>query len=181
VSRRSFVVAVSVLSAALVALLVYGVVGAGSDTSLDQAVKRGDRPQAPLRDLPRPLLDGSGQRSLKDLEGRPVLLNFWASWCDPCRSEVPLLKDAQRRLKTKGGEVLGATFEDAPTDSQAFERELRISWPSVRDVGSRLADEFGNTGLPETFLLDGQGRVVDLWRGELTRPVLDRMLGKVGA
>lgn len=172
---------VSVLGAALVALLVYGVVGSGANDSLDQAVRAGERPAAPDRARKLPLLDGGGGRALADLEGRPVLVNFWASWCEPCAEEMPLLKDAQRRLQRRGGTVLGVTFQDSPADSKAFEARFEVTWDSVRDVGTDLADAFGNTGLPETFLLDGRGRVLDLWRGQLTRPVMERMLKRVEA
>jgi cytochrome c biogenesis protein CcmG/thiol:disulfide interchange protein DsbE len=180
VSRRSVVPAVvAVLAAALVGLLVYGVVHGGQDTTLDDAVKAGKLPPAPGADLKRPLLDGSGERALADLKGKVVVLNFWASWCTPCRAEAPLLQRAQTKLSTTNtGTVLGATYNDATTDARGFERELKVSYPSVRDVGTDLASQYGTRALPETFVLDRRGRVVAISRGQLSQAFLDRALAK---
>src|SRR3954468_6658004 len=86
-----------VVAVALVALLVYGVVHGGQNTTLDDAVKQGKHPSAPGYDLKRPVLNGDGQRSLSDYKGQVVVLNFWASWCEPCRSEAPVLAKAQKK------------------------------------------------------------------------------------
>jgi cytochrome c biogenesis protein CcmG, thiol:disulfide interchange protein DsbE len=181
VSAKSFTVVMSLLVAALLGLLVYGVAGSKDDRSLDAAVARGEPTPVPGRTLERPDLDGAGTRSLADFAGKPVLLNFWASWCEPCKAEAPLLKAAQRRLEARGGTVLGATYQDVTGDSRAFERAEGLTFPSVRDLGTELAEGFGTNGLPETFAIDAQGNVVDLFRGQLTEPVLERLLRKVGA
>ena len=167
----------AVLAIALLGLLVYGVVGAADDTTLDDAVKAGERPQAPGSTLPRPLLEGEGQRKLADLRGGIVGLNFWASWCEPCRAEAPVLQAAHERLKKAGtGTVLGATYNDTDTDSKAFEREYGITYPSVRDIDTTLAERFGTRALPETFVLDSQGGVVAISRGQISKEFLDRAL-----
>jgi cytochrome c biogenesis protein CcmG/thiol:disulfide interchange protein DsbE len=172
-------VIVSVLAAALIGLLVYGVVHGGDNTSLDDAVKGGKRPAAPGADLQRPLLDGSGQRSLADYRGKVVVLNFWASWCEPCNAEAPVLQRAQAQLQANGtGTVLGATYEDTADDAKAFERERKISYPSMRDLGTDLAHEYGTNKLPETFVLDRQGRVVAISRGQISQTFLDQALAK---
>jgi cytochrome c biogenesis protein CcmG/thiol:disulfide interchange protein DsbE len=170
---------IAVLAAlALVALLVYGVVGAGGKTTLDDAVKRGDRPAAPVRDLPS--LDG-GTASLADYKGKPVLLNFWASWCEPCKAEAPVLERAHARLRRAGGAVLGVTVSDQSDDSRAFLREHGLSFPSLRDVDGRLGDDYGTTGVPETFVIDRDGRVAAISRGSVDEAfvtqALDRVLG----
>jgi cytochrome c biogenesis protein CcmG, thiol:disulfide interchange protein DsbE len=177
--RSATLAAVALLAAALVGLLVYGVAGTADNTTLDDAVKRGERPAAPAGDRRLPRLDGRGSLSLGELEGKVVVLNFWASWCDPCRAEAPLLQDAHRALQRGGaGTVLGVTYNDTDSDSRAFEREFELSYPSLRDVGTELAEEFGTRALPETFVLDRRGRVVAVARGQLDRKFLDNAIAK---
>jgi cytochrome c biogenesis protein CcmG/thiol:disulfide interchange protein DsbE len=170
---------VGLLAAALVGLLVYGVVHGGENTTLDDAVKGGKLPQAPGATVKRPLLDGSGQKSLADYRGQVVVLNFWASWCQPCKAEAPVLQRAQTALTAAhSGTVLGATYEDTVDDSQGFERERKITYPSVRDIGTDLAAKYGTNKLPETFVLDRQGRVVAISRGQISQAFLDQALAK---
>ena len=165
---------IAVLAAlALVALLIYGVLGVGASTTLDDAVNRGERPEAPVRELPS--LDG-GTASLADFEGKPVLLNFWASWCDPCKEEAPLLERAHRRLKREGGAVLGVTVSDQSDDSRAFMEEYGLTFPSLRDVEGVLGREFGTTGVPETFAIDRDGRIAAISRGSVNEAFVDRAL-----
>ena len=168
---------IAVLAAlALVALLVYGVLGVGASTTLDDAVKRGERPEAPVRALPS--LDG-GEGSLADYRGKPVLLNFWASWCDPCKDEAPLLERAHRELQREGGAVLGVTVSDQSDDSRAFLKQYGLSFPSLRDVEGALGRDFGTTGVPETFAIDREGRIAAISRGAVNQAFVDRALAQV--
>ncbi len=178
--KRSAAPTVALVAAALlVALLAFGLLRQGDDTSLDQAVGRGERPAAPGADIARPLLDGSGERRLAELRGKVVVLNFWASWCDPCRDEAPALSAVHERLQADGtGTVLGATYDDATADSKAFVAEQDLRFPSVRDVGKELAERYGTRSLPETFVLDREGRVVAVGRGEIDRAFLDAAVRK---
>lgn len=179
--RSAVPLVVIAIAAALVGLLAYGLVAAGDDTTLDDAVKRGERPTAPGASIARPLLDGSGSAKLADYRGKVVVLNFWASWCEPCLAEAPVLERAQQRLEKAGaGTVLGATYQDATKDSQDFERENGLSYPSIRDVDTELYEEFGGTGIPETFVIDGEGRVVALARGQVKQDFIDDALDKAG-
>ena len=171
--RRSAVpIVVAVLGAALVALLVYGVVARHDDTSLDSAVKNGQLPAAPGSAVSLPTLDGSGSQSLASLRGKVVVLNFWASWCPPCEHEAPVLERAQKQLAANGGTVLGVTYKDDASSSRDFVRQHKLSYPSVRDDRLALAPKYGTTALPETFVLDKQGRIVALSRGEVNERFL---------
>ena len=170
---------VVVLAAALVGLLVYGVVHGGDNTSLDDQVKQGKRPPAPGIGMPRTLLDGSGTKTLAAYRGQVVVLNFWASWCTPCKAEAPILERTQRKLvASHTGTVLGATFDDAIADSRAFERKEKLTYPSVRDVGTELAEKYGTNKLPETFVLDRQGRVVAISRGQISQKFIDNAVAE---
>jgi cytochrome c biogenesis protein CcmG/thiol:disulfide interchange protein DsbE len=178
--KRNAVPLVAILAAAaLVGLLVYGVVQRGENRSLDDAVANGNRPVAPDRTLP--MLGSASGRSLASFKGKPVILNFWASWCTPCRLEAPLLERAQQRLATRGGTVLGVTYRDASPDSTSFVKRFKINYPSVRDVDGKLAKDYGTRQLPETFVIDGRGRVAAIKRGPVNRAFLDEALAKVGA
>jgi cytochrome c biogenesis protein CcmG/thiol:disulfide interchange protein DsbE len=174
--RRSAAPLVAVLAvAALVGLLVYGVAAKSEDTTLDEAVGKGSRPTAPVRSLP--VLGDAGQQSLKDLRGKVVVLNFWASWCDPCKAEAPELEKAQQRLSRNGdGTVLGVTFRDATRDSQRFIREHGITYPSIRDIDGKLAQDYGTRALPETFVIDRRGKVVAMSRGAVDGAFLNRAI-----
>jgi cytochrome c biogenesis protein CcmG/thiol:disulfide interchange protein DsbE len=164
--RTVTTLAVSVLALLLVGLLVFGVLQTGDDTSIDQAVARGEKPAA--HDASLPLLDGAGSRRLADFRGNGyVIVNFFASWCDPCTEEAPLLNRLQRRLAGRGT-IVGVAWNDAVEDSRGFVREQGVRYPVVRDVDGAFARAYGVKGLPETFVLDPRGRVVALQRSQLT-------------
>ncbi|MGH2753300.1 MAG: redoxin domain-containing protein [Actinomycetota bacterium] len=101
-----------------------------------------------------PLLDGSGVLSDEDLKGHPVVINFWASWCIPCREEAPLFERAWKAYRDEGVMFLGVNIKDAESDARAFVREFGITYPVVRDLDQTLTRDFGVKGLPETFFVD---------------------------
>lgn len=107
---------------------------------------------APSFDLP--LLDGSGALTDEDLEGHPVVINFWASWCIPCREEAPLFERTWKNYRDDGVIFLGVNIKDAEADARAFVKEFGITYPVVRDLDQTLTKDFGVKGLPETFFVD---------------------------
>ncbi|TML92183.1 MAG: TlpA family protein disulfide reductase [Actinobacteria bacterium] len=159
--------------AALLCLLAYGVLTTGRGSPLDAAVARGERPAAPALALPP--LEGGGATSLAAYRGRVVVLNYWASWCTPCRQEAPLLERWQARVARRGGTVLGVDALDVTTDARKFIREFHITYPVLRDRDGDTQKRFGVTGFPETIVLDRRGRVAGVRRG----PVDDAFLRHV--
>ena len=165
---------VSFAATALIALLSYGVVSTGPDTSIDESIADGDRVEAPARELRA--LGGPGTGSLADHEGKVVVLNVWASWCPPCRSEMPLLERTHRRIAGRDGLVLGVDSQDASEDALRFLREKKITFPSLRDRDGEYASDLGVAALPETFLIDREGRITALRRGPIDQAWLDEHL-----
>jgi len=171
---------VVVVAALLVGLLAYGVASQGTDTTIDSALQEGKRVPAPEASLP--VLGSRRDGSVKDYEGKVVLVNFWASWCPPCTKELPLLERTQRRMVEAGGTVLGINTRDNSEDALNFVRRFNLSFPSLRDGSGDFAERWGLTGYPESFLLDEDGRVAAARRGPITQqwvdahvaPLLDR-------
>jgi cytochrome c biogenesis protein CcmG, thiol:disulfide interchange protein DsbE len=98
-----------------------------------------------------------------------VLLNFWASWCSPCQSDVRLLEHANHTLAAHHGTVLGVTFMDHRKDSVRLLRLLHATYPQLRDVAGRLAAAYGTAAVPESFLIDRRGRIRAISRGEVSQ------------
>ena len=109
----------------------------------------------------------SAKRSLASLRGKVVVLNFWASWCEPCQVEAPLLERVQSSLRQHDGTVLGVTYLDASPDSQSFVRRYHLTYPNLRDNNGTFARSYGTDQLPESFIINRQGRIVAISRGEI--------------
>jgi len=151
---------------ALIALLVAGVLALGNNRTLDSELAAGHPPLAPDANLKLPLL-GGGSADLAQFRGRVVLLNFWASWCPPCQQEAPLIARAQRELSGYGGTVLGVSYKDTVSEAFAFLRAHHLSYPNLRDRTGTFAEAFGTEALPESFVIDKQGRIEAISRGEV--------------
>jgi cytochrome c biogenesis protein CcmG/thiol:disulfide interchange protein DsbE len=172
------VVAAPALGAlALLALLAYGVFSSGSDEGINSALARGERPAAPRVELPR--LDGRGRGSLRGYRGKVVVLNYWASWCDPCREESPLLERWHRRIASRGGTVLGVDVLDVTADARAFVRRYKLSYPMLRDREGETQGSYGVNGYPETFVIDRRGRIAAARRGPVDDRFLERTLPRL--
>jgi cytochrome c biogenesis protein CcmG/thiol:disulfide interchange protein DsbE len=165
---------VTLAAAALVGLLAYGLTTVGTDTSLDDAMSKGERVKAPTAELPR--LGSGGTASLADEKGKVVVLNVWASWCAPCQSEMPLLQRTHEKIAPQGGVVLGIDTQEPPEKALAFMAKKHITFPSLRDRDREYGREYGVGGYPETFLIDRDGRVAALRRGPVTQSWLDQHL-----
>jgi cytochrome c biogenesis protein CcmG/thiol:disulfide interchange protein DsbE len=142
--------------AGLLALLLWSVVR--SDGGAAAELAEGKTPDAPSFTLER--LDGSGPLTLSDLRGKAVIVNFWASWCEPCKDEAPFLQQTYERYRGQGLVVLGVDVEDFRKDAQRFVKRYGITYPNVRDVKKETIGKWGVTGYPETFFVDRTGRIV---------------------
>ena len=109
---------------------------------------------------------GGGTLSSSELRGTPVVINFWASWCDPCNQEAPDLEATWKQYQAKGVRVVGVDYEDQPADAQAFVSKYGVSYPSVVDRGGELATAFGVRGVPETFFIDAKFHFFAIGQGE---------------
>src|SRR5919199_3693971 len=148
-------IAVICVLVALVALLAYGLAQNEPDKSAENSLAAGKRKPAPAVELPR--LGETRTASLADYRGRIVVLNFWASWCRPCRSESPLLERWHRRISRRGGTVLGVDVLDVSSDALGFARRFGLTYPMLRDRSGDTMGDFGVTAYPETFVLDRRG------------------------
>jgi cytochrome c biogenesis protein CcmG, thiol:disulfide interchange protein DsbE len=130
---------------------------------LAAAARRGERPQAPEFTLER--LDRDGELTLASLRGRGVVLNFWASWCQPCKEEAPVLEQIWRENRTRGLTVVGLDGKDFRGDARRFMQRFDLTFPVVFDGPGDVVQNYGVTGFPETFVLDREGRVVEAFIG----------------
>jgi cytochrome c biogenesis protein CcmG, thiol:disulfide interchange protein DsbE len=123
-------------------------------------------------------LDGNPLR-LADLAGRPVIVNFWASWCGPCVEEFPMLASAAERHAADGLVVVGIVNRDRSEAARGFMSRMGASWPAAMDPGGAVAASYGIFGLPETFFISREGVVVARQIGPLTAADLERKLASV--
>lgn len=152
------------LVALLLGLLVWKLVSNGGG-DLARAANRGDLPAAPNFTLER--LDRPGTLQLSALRGKAVAVNFWASWCVPCKQESPYLEQAWSRGRRKGLVVVGVDANDFRSDARGFMRRYGITYPVVYDGPGKTLGPWGITGFPETYVVDRKGRVVDAFVGAI--------------
>jgi cytochrome c biogenesis protein CcmG, thiol:disulfide interchange protein DsbE len=173
-----------IIVGALLVLLVYRMVETNRGRNLVAAIRAHKKPPAPdfrhkiiwphFETWPQSLqtLRAGETLSRRDLQGHPVVLNFWASWCIPCRREAPRLNASAAAHK---GRVvyLGVDVNDFTTDARRFLRRHRVNYVSVRARGLSTYEDFGLRGLPETYFLDVRGRIVAHTIGEITSSGLE--------
>ena len=183
--RWAAALAAPALAGALIAIFAYGLLRASAGPNLVAAVAAGKQPSAPPFRLPviwAPKQAAATRRSsvqggrrllaLADLRGHPIVLNFWASWCHPCRQEAPLLTAAAEARPSVA--FVGVNVQDLTTDARSFLRRYRIPYPSVKDVDNDAYEAYGLTGVPETYYLNRGGRIVAHDPGILTIASLTR-------
>jgi cytochrome c biogenesis protein CcmG/thiol:disulfide interchange protein DsbE len=152
-------------------VLVFVVAGIGLFRARPQAELGGPGPAFSL-----PTLDDPDERlSLTDLRGKPAVLNFWASWCDPCRDEAEVLARGAREHRDRIT-FLGVAILDGRESALEFIDRFDVPYRSVRDARGLVAKRYGVTGVPETVFVDARGNVVGSFIGAIDQRTLDRLL-----
>jgi len=144
--------------AGLLALLVWKL-AFGNGSGAAGALAKGKHPVAPAFTLSR-LDTADGKLSLASLKGKPVVVNFWASWCIPCKGEAPALQKAYEKYRAQGLTVLGIDAQDFRQDARHFAKRFGVTYPVVYDGSGSTLGKWGVTGFPETFFVDRSGRLV---------------------
>jgi cytochrome c biogenesis protein CcmG/thiol:disulfide interchange protein DsbE len=161
------------LVVALLGLLVWKVAHQDEPGGLAAKFERGER--TPAKDFTLKRLDGRGSLTLSSLRGRVVVVNFWASWCGPCKREAPLFQDAFERYRDRV-HFLGIDTTDFTGDARAFVDRHGIGYPNVRDPNGRVLAKYAGLPLPRTFFIDRSGYVHGYIFGEVRKEGLDRAI-----
>ncbi len=119
------------------------------------------------------LTDLNGKKiSLASLRGKPVVLNFWASWCEPCKDEAPMLSAASKALNVSGTVVLGIAYNDTQKAMQEFKQRYSLAFPLLKDSDNQVSVMYGLRGVPETFFINKKGEIVSRYFGPLNETIL---------
>jgi cytochrome c biogenesis protein CcmG, thiol:disulfide interchange protein DsbE len=158
--------------AALIGLLTWSVVTDQKAQRLADQVRAGEKPAAPSFALPE--LDGGKEVSLASLRGKGVILNFWASWCEPCKEEGPMLQAAWEENRDTGLVVLGVNARDFKSDARRFVERYGLTFPILHDARGSSLGRYGLQAFPETWWIDRNGRLVAYSQGQFTQGELER-------
>jgi peroxiredoxin len=183
-SIRTVIVGLAVVAAVLLIVVAASEYGSRGTQGIEpitianyRAVAASDHRIAPAFDLPA--VDGRSRISLEQYRWKVVVLNFWATWCGPCRIEEPDLVRLSGLYSTQGVQFLGVNYRDDKPAAQAFEKQFHVTFPSAFDPSGRLAYTYKLVGLPTTFIIDRKGRIVFQFVGLLDGPVLESALTDV--
>ena len=151
----------------LLAIVALFAAGAGAYAWLRPPSGPALRPGTLAPEFSLPLLDGGPPVSLASLRGKVVFVNFWATWCPPCKAEAPSLDRLYHELHPEGFEVLGISIDapDAGPAIEAFRKDLGLRFPIPLDPQKRVYDAYRVAAVPETFLVDPQGQVLERFVG----------------
>ena len=176
-SRRSIImfVVTSLVSAGLLLVLLLRLIAASHTVSAVSSFQlTGHR--APDFAIQTWTWDGSPSQTvrLSAYAGRPVVVNFWASWCDACKAEEPVLVAAYQKYKAQGVMFLGVADEDTKSGGIAFLKQYNVTFPSGPPVNAQMPIDYGTTGIPETVFIDRQGIVEGKFQGAIDDGTLNR-------
>lgn len=141
-------------------------------------------PEAKLQDLgPAPdfkvkLLDSNKEVSLKDFKGKPLIINFWASWCPSCREEAPILAKVAKEHKSHVT-FLGIIVQDTEAQARAYLKEFGVTYQNGWDVNEQSAQAYKITGVPETYFIDSQGNLRAKWIGAINEENLQKLVNQL--
>ena len=160
--RNGLLVATAVGVVAFVALMSWALSNRSPVTGLSGVT----RVEKPAPEFTLDLMDG-GQVVMSQLSGRPVVLNFWASWCTPCRDEAAGLERTWRAYKDRRVLFVGIDIQDSEADARFYLEEFDVTYPNGRDVDGKVTVEYGVVGLPVTFFVNMDGVIERRWVGAI--------------
>ena len=171
--NRLGVIAVAGVAAIFIAILAFGMKNAATD-----------RPDETAPDFEMQFFNGyewenQPTASLSDFEGRPVVLNFWASWCVECRIEADLLEQTWKDYHDAGVVFLGVAYIDVEPKSLEYLEEFNITYPNAPDLRSEISSKYDITGVPETFFIDQAGEVVHIQLGPVNETMLTGLIDQM--
>ncbi len=129
------------------------------------------RVNQPAADFTLPLI-GGGEVTFSSLRGKPVVINFWASWCPPCRDEAPILEKVWRSYQDRGVAFIGVDIQDTEEAAQAYIQEFGITYPNGLDIDGRITIDYGVSGIPVTFFINREGVIISRWVGAVNEALL---------
>jgi cytochrome c biogenesis protein CcmG/thiol:disulfide interchange protein DsbE len=171
--RLALQAAAVVLLAALIGLFARSLLN--GSTTVAAELNDGQRPAAPNFTLPS--LTGHSDISLASYRGKIVILNFWASWCPPCRLEASTFNEIESHYARRGVAVVGVDSQDFAGDARAFARDYHVNYALVHDSSNDVTNRWGVTsGFPVTFVINRSGAVQKMFATQIDAPMLDRAL-----
>ena len=166
----------AVLVLAFFAVLAFGLANRSSATGRSGMTRIGKpAPQFAMQLL------GGGEFQLSDHEGRPLVINFWASWCPPCRQESPAFERQWRRYRDTGIQFVGVDIQDDVSDAEAYVREFGLTFPNGLDPDGKITIDYGVIGLPVTFFVGSSGIVEGRWVGAIPEEKLEEWVNTLVA